>query len=110
MRFPFNGIAASLLALGLAACGNSAEQNSTSAPAASQPIAASQPAATGVSEQLAQLASEIRSASEGSTADAGEQNSGRVKAFTAYGVGKNAWRAVVSGEAETEGHKLTLDG
>ena len=49
MRFPFNGIAASLLALGLAACGNSAEQNSTSAPAASQPIAASQPAATGVS-------------------------------------------------------------
>ena len=64
MRFPFNGIAASLLALGLAACGNSAEQNSTSAPAASQPIAASQPAATGVSEPLAQLASEIRSAEE----------------------------------------------
>lgn len=43
MRFPFNGIAASLLALGLAACGNSAEQNSTSALAASQPIAASAP-------------------------------------------------------------------
>ena len=110
MRFPFNGIAASLLALGLAACGNSAEQNSTSAPAASQPIAASQPAATGVSEPLAQLASEIRSASEGSTADAGEQNSGPVKAFTAYGVGKTAWRAVVRGEAETEGNKLTLEG
>ena len=37
MRFPFNGIAALLLALGLAACGNRAEQNNTSAPAASQP-------------------------------------------------------------------------
>ena len=111
MRFPFNGIAASLLALGLAACGNSAEQNSTSAPAASQPIAASQPAATGVSEPLAQLASEIRAASEGSKAGAdNEQNSGPVKAFTAYGVGKTAWRAVVRGEAEAKGNKLTLEG
>ena len=105
MRFPFNGIAALLLALGLAACGNRAEQNNTSAPAASQPRAA------GVSEPLAQLASEIRAASEGSRAGAGNKlNSGSVKAFTAYGVGKTAWRAVVRGEAEAEGNKLTLEG
>ena len=111
MRFSLNSIAAAmLLTLGLAACGNGVEQSGTSAPAASQPSTAGQPPAAGASEPLAQLASEIRSASEGSTADAGEQNSGPVKAFTAYGVGKTAWRAVVRGEAETEGNKLTLEG
>ena len=112
MRFSLNSIAAAmLLTLGLAACGNGVEQSGTSAPAASQPSTAGQPPAAGASEPLAQLASEIRAASEGSKAGAdNEQNSGPVKAFTAYGVGKTAWRAVVRGEAEAEGNKLTLEG
>ena len=112
MRFSLNSIAAAmLLTLGLAACGNGVEQSGTSAPAASQPSTAGQPPAASASEPLAQLASEIRAASEGSKAGAdNEQNSGPVKAFTAYGVGKTAWRAVVRGEAEAEGNKLTLEG
>ena len=112
MRFSLNSIAAAmLLTLGLAACGNGVEQSGTSAPAASQPSTAGQPPDAGASEPLAQLASEIRAASEGSKAGAdNEQNSGPVKAFTAYGVGKTAWRAVVRGEAEAEGNKLTLEG
>ena len=94
-----SALSACVLVLGLSACGdkNVAETADAAVAASEAKVANMAPVA----------ASEAVSASEA----AGEvQQSGPVKAFTAFGSKPKGWRVVVRGEAEETGNRLALEG
>lgn len=89
----------------LAACGQQAETQTASA-------ASTVEAASNAIEATASEASQVVSSQEASAPanDASAAYDGPVKSYTAFGNTPKPWRIVVTGNAETTGNRLTLEG
>lgn len=95
-------LSACVLVLGLSACGGDKAAETADAAAAASEVSEAK-----VADMVPAAASEAVAASE---AEAEVQQSGPVKAFTAFGSKPKGWRVVVRGEAEETGNRLALEG